>query len=140
MPPAQQREESAANSTFLDAFADVSEAVESGAGLPEVARAASRALDASVAVVDASANVLAVACLSPEDERAVLSAGEVLELRVADTGAGLVRYRVRGEPPQPSLALVLGTLIAQEVERSKAPAKASEAASTTTFADVMEWR
>jgi sugar diacid utilization regulator len=140
MPPAQQREESAANAAFLDAFADVSEAVESGAGLPEVARAASRALDASVAVVDASANVLAVACLSPEDERAVLSAGEVLELRVADANAGQLRYRVRGEPPQPALLRLLGTLIAQEVERSKAPAKASEAAAAAFIADLLERR
>src|SRR5947207_3107715 len=126
MPPAQQREESAANPAFLDAFADVSEAVESGAGLPEVARAVSRALDASVAVVDASANVLAVACASPDDERAVLSQGEVLELRVADTDAGQLRYRVRGESPQPALLRLLGTLIAQEVERAKATAKARE--------------
>ena len=37
---------------FLDAFEDVSEAVEAGAGLPEVARAAGRALDASVIVLD----------------------------------------------------------------------------------------
>src|SRR5436853_6639387 len=101
MPPAQQREESAANSTFLDAFADVSEAAESGAGLPEVARAASRALAASVAVVDASANVLAVACLSPEDDRAVLSAAEARELRVAGTRGGQRRYRARGQTPQP---------------------------------------
>src|SRR5205823_12763077 len=100
MPPAQQREESAANSAFLDACADVSEAVESGAGLPEVARAASRALDASVAVVDASANVLAVACLLPEDERAVLFVGDVLELRVVDMSADQLRYQVQNEPPQ----------------------------------------
>src|ERR1051326_4085326 len=105
MPPAQQREQTAANPAFPDAFAAVSEAVESGAGLPEVARAVSRALDASVAVVDASANVLAVACASPDDERAVLSQGEVLELRVADTDAGQLRYRPRGEPPQPSLQI-----------------------------------
>src|SRR5436309_3182113 len=140
MPPAQQREESAANSTFLDAFADVSEAVESGAGLPEVARAVSRALDASVAVVDASANVVAVACASPDDERAVLSQGEVLELRVADSAAGQLRYRPRGEPPQPALLRLLGTLVAQEVERSKAPAKASQAAAQAFIADVLERR
>jgi len=72
MPRASQRAESAANSDFLDSFAAVSEAVESGAGLPEVARAASRALGASVAVVDSTASVLAVACASPEDERADL--------------------------------------------------------------------
>ena len=53
----------------------MSEAVESGAGLPAVARAAGRALDASVIVLDAASSVLAVACASPEDERAVM-AGE----------------------------------------------------------------
>src|SRR5919201_1786500 len=140
MPPAQQREETAANAAILDAFSDVSEAVESGAGLPEVARAVSRALDASVAVVDASANVLVVACASPDDERAVLSDGEVFELRVADVDAGQLRYRVRGEPPQPALLRLLGTLIAQEVERSKAPAKASQAAAAAFIADVLERR
>src|ERR671934_243679 len=140
MPPAQQREETAANQAFLDAFSDVSEAVESGAGLPEVARAVSRALDASVAVVDASANVLAVACASPDDERAVLSEGDVLELRVADADAGQLRYRARGEPPQPALLRLLGTLVAQEVERAKAPAKASQAAAQAFIADVLERR
>ena len=39
--------------SFLEALDEVSEAVESGAGLPAVARAASRALDASVVVLDA---------------------------------------------------------------------------------------
>ncbi|HEY7629689.1 MAG TPA: helix-turn-helix domain-containing protein [Thermoleophilaceae bacterium] len=132
--------ETAANPAFLDAFADVSEAVESGAGLPEVARAVSRALDASVAVVDASANVLAVACASPDDERAVLSKGEVLELRVADTTAGQLRYRARGEEPPPALLRLLGTLIAQEVERSKAPGRASEAAASAFLGDLFERR
>src|SRR5919201_2653720 len=138
MPRADQRLESAANHAFLDAFADVSEAVESGAGLPEVARAVSRALDASVAVVDASANVVAVACASPDDERAVLSSGEVLELRVADTAAGQLRYRARGEPPPAALLRLVGTLIAQEVERSKGPSRASEAAAAAFLADVFE--
>ena len=39
----------------------LSEAVESGAGLPAVARAAARLLDASVALIDRSSAVLAVA-------------------------------------------------------------------------------
>ena len=39
--------------SFLDALEEVSEAVEAGAGLPSVARAAGRALDASVIVLDA---------------------------------------------------------------------------------------
>ena len=56
--------------SFLEALDEVSEAVESGAGLPSVTRAAGRALDASVIVLDASSSVLAVACSSPEDERA----------------------------------------------------------------------
>ncbi|HEY2602830.1 MAG TPA: helix-turn-helix domain-containing protein [Thermoleophilaceae bacterium] len=140
MPPAEQRVESAANPGFFDAVADVSEAVESGAGLPEVARAVSRALDASVAVVDASTNVLAVACASPDDERAVLSRGEVLELRVADAPAGQLRYRPRGAPPPAALLRLLGTLIAQEVERSKAPGRASEAAAAAFLADLLDRR
>ena len=40
--------------SFLDALEEVSEAVEAGAGLPQVARAAGRALDASVIVLDAA--------------------------------------------------------------------------------------
>src|ERR671936_2661227 len=140
MPPAQQREETAANAAILDAFSDVSEAVESGAGLPEVARAVSRALDASVAVVDSSANVLAVACASPDDERAVLSSGEVLELRVADTTVGQLRYRARGEPPPTALLRLVGTLIAQEVERAGAPVRASEAAASALLSDLLERR
>src|SRR3954470_12076046 len=107
MPSADPHTESAANRDFLDSFAAVSEAVESGAGLPEVARAVSRALDASVAVVDASANVLAVACASPDDERAVLSQGDVLELRVADSYTGQLRYRARGDDPPPALLRLL---------------------------------
>src|SRR4051812_50118066 len=94
MPSADPRTETAANTDFLDSFAAVSEAVESGAGLPEVARAASRALGASVAVVDASANVLAVAGASPGGERAGLSAGDVLG--VGGGGAA------GGPPPLPA--------------------------------------
>ena len=140
MPRASQRAESAANSDFLDSFAAVSEAVESGAGLPEVARAASRALDASVAVVDSASSVLAVACASPEDERNVLSRGDVLELRVADSTVGQLRYRARGEDPPAPLLRLVGTLIAQEVERSLAPNRASEAATNALLTDLLERR
>ncbi|MGZ4201356.1 MAG: PucR family transcriptional regulator [Thermoleophilaceae bacterium] len=137
MPRAQQREQSAANSDFLDSFAAVSEAVESGAGLPEVARAAARALDASVAVLDASASILAVACASPEDERAVLARGDVLELKVADSVVGQLRYRARGHEPPAALLRLVGTLIAQEVDRTLAPARASEAAASALLNDVL---
>ena len=46
--------------TFLEALDEVSDAVESGAGLPAVARAAGRALDASVIVLDSASSVVAV--------------------------------------------------------------------------------
>ncbi|MEX2194073.1 MAG: helix-turn-helix domain-containing protein [Thermoleophilaceae bacterium] len=128
-------------SDFLEAFGGVSEAVEAGAGLPEVARATSRALDASVAVVDAAGSVLAVACASPEDERAVLglkAGAEALDLRVADAEVGQLRYRARGEPPPPALLRMVGTLIALEVERSRAPERASEAAVGGFLADLLD--
>ena len=54
---------------LLDALA---EAVESGAGLPAMARAAAKVLDASVALIDRSSAVLAVAgaSLGPGEEAA----------------------------------------------------------------------
>jgi hypothetical protein len=44
----------------LDALTEISDAVESGLGLPEVVRAAARALDASLVLIDRSSAVLAV--------------------------------------------------------------------------------
>jgi sugar diacid utilization regulator len=98
-------------------------------------------LGASVAVVDSASSVLAVACASPDDERAVLSGAagsEVLELRVADTVVGQLRYRVTGEPPPPTLLRMVGTLIGLEVERSRGPERASEAAVASFLADVLD--
>ena len=135
--------ERVAESAFLEAYGDVSEAVESGAGLPEVARAVERALDASVAVIDRSGSVLAVACLSPDDERGVLSGTpgrEVLELRVSNALVGELRYRPRAEPPPAALVRMVGTLIALEVERSRAPERASEAAVAGFVGDLLERR
>jgi hypothetical protein len=54
----------------------LSEAVESGAGLPAVARAAARVLGASVALIDRSGAVLAVAGASPDQEKKLLAGGE----------------------------------------------------------------
>ena len=133
--------ENAANSDFLSAFEDVSAAVEAGAGLPEVARAAGRALGASVAIVDSASSVLAVACQSPDDERAVLEGtggSAVLELRVADSVVGELRYRVNAEPPPPSLLRMVGTLIGLEVERSRGPERASEAAVASFLTDLLD--
>jgi sugar diacid utilization regulator len=137
------RTENPAGSAFLESFSDVSAAVEAGSGLPEVARATARALNASVAVVDESASVLAVAAQSPDDERAVLSGGpgrEVLPLRVADAPVGELRYRPRGDPPPPALVRMVGTLIALEVERSRAPERASEAAVASFVEDLLARR
>jgi sugar diacid utilization regulator len=129
--------------TFLEALDEVSEAVESGAGLPGVARAAGRALDASVIVLDAASSVLAVACRSREDERAVM-AGEadtqVVDLRVADLAVGQLRYRPRGEPPEGSLLRLVANLIGLEVDRAKAPERASEAAVGDFLGDLLARR
>ena len=87
------------DSEALDAL---TEAVEAGAGLPAVARAAAKVLDASVALIDRSSAVLAVAGASPDQEQKLLSGGEgvvEVELRVADTAVGELRYRARPRSP-----------------------------------------
>lgn len=136
MPAAQHR-------SFLESLDEVSEAVESGAGLPAVARAAGRALEASVIVLDSASSVLAVACASPEDERAVMAgeAGtETVELRVAEQGVGRLRYRPRGELPPGALLRVVANLIGLELERSRAPERASEAAVGDFLQDLLARR
>jgi PucR family transcriptional regulator, purine catabolism regulatory protein len=122
--------------TLLDAL---SEAVESGAGLPAVARAAARLLDASVALIDRSSAVLAVAGASPDQEERLLSGGEgvtIVELRVADSAVGELRYRAKA-PPAPSIARMVTTLLALELERSRAPEWASEEVASAFVADVL---
>jgi sugar diacid utilization regulator len=108
----------------------LSEAVESGAGLPAVARAAARLLDASVALIDRSSAVLAVAGASSDQEQKLLSGGEgvtSVELRVADTAVGELRYRAKA-PPDPAIARMVTTLLALELERSRSPEWESEEA------------
>jgi sugar diacid utilization regulator len=122
--------------TLLDAL---SEAVESGAGLPAVARAAARLLDASVAMIDRSSAVLAVAGASPDQEERLLAGGDgvtIVELRVADTAVGELRYRAKA-PPAPSIARMVTTLLALELERSRAPEWASEEVASAFVADVL---
>ncbi len=111
--------------TALDA---VTEAVESGAGLPEVVRAAARALDASLAVTDARGGTLAVAARSPAEERSLLAGGDgvsSIPLRVADAVVGSLHMRARTEPSA-SMRRLLVTMIASEVQRVRAPDLASE--------------
>ncbi|MGN6815531.1 MAG: PucR family transcriptional regulator [Solirubrobacterales bacterium] len=112
---------------LLDALSD---AVESGAGLPAVARAAARLLDASVALIDRSSAVLAVAGASSDQEQKLLSGGEgvtAVELRVADNVVGELRYRTK-TPPDAALARMVTTLLALELERSRSPEWESEEA------------
>jgi sugar diacid utilization regulator len=115
----------------LDALAEISEAVESGLGLPEVVRAASRALGASLVLIDRSSAVLAVAARSTADERALTADAQGVvthELRVGDAVVGTLRLRTRTGDPPAALLRVVTTLIASEVERVRAPERASEAA------------
>jgi sugar diacid utilization regulator len=114
----------------LAALDAVTGAVESGAGLPEVVRAASRALDASLAVIDATGAVIAVAARSSGEERALLAGGQgvtTLPLRVADTVVGSLRMRARAELTTLARRLLL-TMIASEVQRVRAPDLAAETA------------
>ena len=116
----------------LAALDAITEAVESGAGLPEVVRAAAKALDASLAVTDAWGATLAVAARSPAEERALLSRGSgvsSIPLRVADTVVGALNMRCKAEP-SPSMRRLLATMIASEVERVRAPERASESAAS----------
>jgi DNA-binding PucR family transcriptional regulator len=109
----------------LDALA---EAVESGAGLPAVARAAAKVLDASVALIDRSGAVLAVAGASPDQEQKLLAAGErvtKIELRVADSVVGELRYRSKSDLDA-AITRMVSTLLALELERSRSPEWESE--------------
>jgi sugar diacid utilization regulator len=114
----------------LAALDAITEAVESGAGLPEVVRAAARALDASLAVSDAWGATLAVAARSPAEERSLVSQGKGVTstpLRVADKVVGTLHMRAKSEPSA-SMQRLLVTMIASEVERVRAPERASETA------------
>jgi sugar diacid utilization regulator len=126
----------------LEALDAVTDAVESGAGLPEVVRAAARALDASLALTDRSSAVLAVAAQSPADEQSLLADTErveLIELRVADEAVGQLRIRPHAgaEPASPMVLRIVTTLIASEVQRVRAPARASEQAVADFLADLL---
>ena len=129
----------ASASLDLAALDAITEAVESGAGLPAVVRAAARALDASLAVVDRSGVVLAVAARSPADERALLAGGKDVsmhELRVADTVVGRLAMRARSDLG-PGMTRLVVTLIASEVERVRGPERASEEATAAFVTEIL---
>src|SRR6201986_5047 len=122
------------------ALAEITEAVQGGAGLPEVLRAAGRALDASLILIDRSASILAVTARSPADERSLMRDTEgvvTIDLKVADTTVGHLRMRTREHAPDPSMLSLVTTLIASEVERVRAPERASEEAATAFLRAVL---
>ena len=124
-----QQPEQALTSAFNVALGAIADAVEGGAGLPEVARACGRALDASIVVVDASSRVLAVACASPEDERAVLAveAGtEQHDVTVGGEVVGRLHIRDWGEANPPDLVRIVAAILGLELERARGPERASE--------------
>jgi len=140
MPAASKGRKTPANvgpEGTLDALA---EAVESGAGLPAVARAAAKVLGASVALIDRSSAVLAVAGASPDQEQKLLSAAEgvtKVELRVADSAVGELRYRAK-TAPEPAIARMVTTLLALELERSRSPEWESAEAAGAFVTAVLE--
>jgi len=139
-PPEQA---SASGAPDLTALAAITDAVEAGAGLPEILRAAARALDASLVLIDRSASVLAVAARSPADERSLMrDAHDVstIELKVAEAPVGRLRMRSRDTAPEPSLLRLVSTLIASEVERVRAPERASEEVATAFQRAVLDRR
>jgi len=129
--------ETTSSAPDLRALEAITEAVAAGAGLPEIVRAAARALDASLALIDRTSVVLAVAARSPAEERDLLRDGERVErveLRVADAVVGQLRVRSRerggggGVGIDSGVLRLVTTLIASEVERVRGPERASEAA------------
>jgi sugar diacid utilization regulator len=136
-PAARKTPANGADEATLD---ELSEAIESGAGLPAVSRAAGKVLGASVALIDRSSAVLAVAATSSAEEGKLLAGEkgiERAELRVADAVVGELRYRARGEEPTPTMLRMVTTLLALELERSRAPDWASEEAAAEFVRDVL---
>jgi sugar diacid utilization regulator len=128
MPAASKGSKSPVNPGDPGTLDALAEAIESGAGLPAVARAAARLLDASVALIDRSSAVLAVAGASSDQEKKLIAGGEevtAVELRVADSVVGELRYRSRAEP-EPALVRMVATLLGLELERARSPEWESE--------------
>ena len=123
---------SAAQRSSAQALDALAEAVESGAGLPETARRAGAALGASVALIDSRGAVLAVAAGSPvRGARAAVEARGRDGDRPARVGVGRRPAALPGPRatlPEPALLRMVTTLLALEVERTRAPERAGEAA------------
>src|SRR6187399_1959228 len=82
----------------LEGLEELCSALENGAGVPEVVRAAARALEASLVLIDPSSAILAVAARSPSEERSLVTGAsgvETVQLRIADDVVGQLRMRSR---------------------------------------------
>jgi sugar diacid utilization regulator len=137
------QEQTGAAAPDLAALAAITDAVEDGAGLPAILRAAARALDTSLILIDRSATVLAVAARSPADERSLMRDADdvtTIELKVAESTVGRLRMRASERPTDASLIRLVTTLIASEVERVRAPERASEEAATSFMRAVLDGR
>jgi len=124
----------------MAALDDLTTAVEDGAGIPEIVRCAARVLGASLVLIDRSGTVLAVAARSTADERALLRDAEGVErldLRVGDIDVGSLRLRQRGGEGDPVLRRLVAAVVAGEVERVRAPERASEEAVGAFLADIV---
>jgi sugar diacid utilization regulator len=139
MPAAEKPTKSPAKRADPESLEALTEAVEAGAGLPTVARAAAKVLDASIALIDRSSAVLAVAGAAADQEQKLLSGeGDVvtIELRVGGDAVGELRYRAKRRPETP-IARMVATLLALELERSRAPEWESEEAAAGFVAAVL---
>jgi hypothetical protein len=119
----------ATSASTLPGLVALATAVEGGAGLPALARAAAEGLGGSVAVIDRAGSVLAVADASAGQERDLLSGGErveELELRVGDAVVGELRVRPREGEVDPAAAAVVAAMVALAVERARSPEWASD--------------
>ena len=140
---ADRAQQTGAAAPDLAALAAITDAVEDGAGLPAILRAAARALDTSLILIDRSATVLAVAARSPADERSLMRDADdvtTIELKVAEATVGRLRMRASERPTDASLLRLVTTLIASEVERVRAPERASEEAATGFMRAVLDGR
>ncbi len=144
MTAESKKEPKAAKAADPATLEALSEAIESGAGLPAVARAAAKVLGTSVAVIDRSSVVLAVAAASSSEEGKLLGNGdgvESVELRVADAVVGELRFRTKGGATSDApLARMVSALLALEVERSRSGDWASDEAAGEFVNAVLERR
>ena len=130
--------------SFLDALGEVSEAVEAGAGLPSVARAAGRAhrreRDRARLAEQRAGGGLRVAGGRARGDGA---RGRRPERRAhGRRGGGRASFATAcaAAEPVPSLLRVVANLIGLEVDRAKAPERASEAAVADFVNDLLARR